>query len=286
MEYSRRLLRLREFRLRRLLRPRRLFDRRHAQASSAADPAPGPGRRRGVGRRRSRNGLSDAAAARRILRHRHACARRRAADAGRQLGLCRRLARRLYRTAGNARSVRPLYQISVHDHAAACRRRGDGRAADRALAPRLRLRHHPRRRTRRRSLRGPDASAQARCHHDLGRAHGHGRRAVPVLHRLPAAVLGVRPRLRGQLDRDAADRRHDQLGRSADRRRPAWLAAADRDGDDLVRRQPADRRLPPRRLRHHRAQRHRRAGAPYIQHKPEDFVGRRKVEADAPEHAP
>jgi branched-chain amino acid transport system permease protein len=24
----------------------------------------------------------------------------------------------------------------------------------------------------------------------------------------------------------------------------------------------------------------------YIQHKPEDFVGRRKVEADAPEHAP
>jgi hypothetical protein len=47
----------------------------------------------------------------------------------------------------------------------------------------------------------------------------------------------------------------------ADRRHPARLAAADRDGDDLVRGQSPDRRLPARRLRDRRAERHHRAGA-------------------------
>ena len=77
----------------------------------------------------------------------------------------------------------------------------------------------------------------------------------------PAAVLGVRPRLRRQLDRHAADRRHHELGRPADRRHAARLAAADRDRDDLVGRQSVDRRLSAGGLRHHRAERHRRAGA-------------------------
>ena len=56
--------------------------------------------------------------------------------------------------------------------------------ADRALAARLRLRHHPRRRTGGGSLRRADAEAQADRHHRIRRAHGHGRRAVSVLHRL------------------------------------------------------------------------------------------------------
>ena len=47
----------------------------------------------------------------------------------------------------------------------------------------------------------------------------------------------------------------------ADRRDPAGLAAADRDRHHLVGGQPADRRAAAGRLRHHRAERHRRAGA-------------------------
>ena len=46
----------------------------------------------------------------------------------------------------------------------------------------------------------------------LRRLHGHGRRAVSLLHRLSAAVVGLRPRIRGQLDRDADDRRHHAAG--------------------------------------------------------------------------
>ena len=63
-----------------------------------------------------------------------------------------------------------------------------GGAPHRALAARLRLRHHPRRRDGGRGLRRADAAAQADRHHDLGRLHGHGRRAVPLLHRLRRAV--------------------------------------------------------------------------------------------------
>ena len=36
-----------------------------------------------------------------------------------------------------------------------------------------------------------DAAAQADRHHAVGRAHGHGRRAVPLLHQLSRAVLGA-----------------------------------------------------------------------------------------------
>ena len=84
--------------------------------------------------------------------------------------------------------------------------------ADRALAARLRLRHHPRRRARGRSLRRADPAAEADRHHPVRRADGHGRRAVSLLHHLSRTVLGLRPRLRGQLDRDADDRRHRHAG--------------------------------------------------------------------------
>ena len=83
---------------------------------------------------------------------------------------------------------------------------------DRALAARLRLRHHSRRRTGGRSLRRADVAAQADRDHDLRRADGHGGRTVSLLHRLSAADLRVRSRLRRQFDSHAADRRHDELG--------------------------------------------------------------------------
>ena len=54
---------------------------------SAADPGAGVARRRRVRPGRARHGLSDAAAARRVLLDRDACARRRAADPGGELGL-------------------------------------------------------------------------------------------------------------------------------------------------------------------------------------------------------
>ena len=67
----------------------------------------------------------------------------------------------------------------------------------------------------------------------------------------------------------------------------ARLAAADRDGDDLVRRQSAAGRRHPGRLRHRRAERHHRARCThYWQRKPDDFVGRRRVETDAPGSVP
>src|ERR1051325_3121503 len=64
-------------------------------------------------------------------------------------------------------------------------------------------------------------AAQADRHHAVGRADGHGRRAVSLLHRLPAAAVGLRARLRRQFDRDADDRRNGKLDRPADRRHPA-----------------------------------------------------------------
>ena len=120
----------------------------------------------------------------------------------------------------------------------------DDRAADRALAARLRLRHHPRRRVGGRSLRRADAAAQTDRHHDLGRIDGNGGRALSLLHRLSAAGFHVRAGLRGQLDRHAADRRHHELGWPADRRHHARLAATARDRDHFVRSQSADCRLP------------------------------------------
>jgi branched-chain amino acid transport system ATP-binding protein len=96
-------------------------------------------------------------------------------------------------------------------------------------------------------------------------------RAVPVLHRLPAASLRVRARICRQLDRHADDRRDHELGRAAGRRDPAGDAAAGRDRHHLVRRQPADRRVAAGRLCHHRAERHRRSG-PAAQSKDKDEV--------------
>src|SRR5262249_9219205 len=62
-------------------------------------------------------------------------------------------------------------------------------------------------------------------------------------------------------DRHADDRRHDQLGRAADRRYPAWIVAAARDGDHFLGCQPSHRRIAASRVRHYRSQRHRRPGA-------------------------
>ena len=158
------------------------------------------------------------------------------------------------------RAVWQLHQISVPDHDAA-RRGGDYcRTADRAIAARLRLRHHSRRRISSRSLRRPDIAAQADRDHDLRRTDGNGRRTIPLLHRLFAAILGIRSRLCGEFHCHAADRRHHRMGRPADRRHPSRLAAADRNRNDLVGGQSPDRRSPIGRLRHRRAQWHYRAG--------------------------
>ena len=86
-------------------------------------------------------------------------------------------------------------------------------------------------------------SIEAHRHDDFRRADGHGRCTVPLLHRLPAAGLDLRTRLRRQLHRHAADRRHHELGRPADRRHPARHAAAGRHRHHFVGRQSADRRL-------------------------------------------
>ena len=71
-----------------------------AKADPAAEhPDAHHHRRHRVRPGRARHRLSDAAAARRVFRHRHAGARGRAANADRQLGFRRRLARRLYHPA-------------------------------------------------------------------------------------------------------------------------------------------------------------------------------------------
>ena len=59
------------------------------------------------------------------------------------------------------RPVRQLHQIFVPDHDAARSGVDHGRTADRALAARLRFRHHSRRRTGGRSVRRADVAAQA-----------------------------------------------------------------------------------------------------------------------------
>ena len=63
--------------------------------------------------------------------------------------------------------IRQLHPISVPGHAGALRDRARDGAHHRAIAAGLRLRHHPRRRARRRGLRRADAAAQADRHHDL-----------------------------------------------------------------------------------------------------------------------
>ena len=100
-----------------------------------------------------------------------------------------------------------------------------------------------------------------------------------------AAGLDIRPRLRGQLHRHAADRRHDKLGRPADRRDLlgtlqqvatvtissavnllivgcCWWASSSSRRTALS------------------------AWSHYLQRKPDEFVGRRHVETDLPETVP
>ena len=70
-----------------------------------------------------------------------------------------------------------------------------------------------------------------------------------------AAILGVRARICGQLDRHADDRRNRKLGRPTGRRAAARHRSAGRDRDDLVGGEPADRRRAAGRVRDHRAER-------------------------------
>ena len=72
-----------------------------------------------------------------------------------------------------------LHPLSLPDHASARGSRGRDRAHDRAREARLRICHHPRRRTRRRGIGRADAQAQVDRDHAVGGADGHGRRAVP-----------------------------------------------------------------------------------------------------------
>ena len=92
------------------------------------------------------------------------------ADPDHQLGLRRRLARRLYPAAGDRAAGRQLYRVSVPHHAGPLRHRGHDRARHRDLAARLRLRHDPRRRAGGRGLGRADPAAQADRHHAVGRA--------------------------------------------------------------------------------------------------------------------
>ena len=93
------------------------------------------------------------------------------------------------------------------------------------------------------------------------RLHGHGRRAASLFSRLRAAAIRLRPGIRGQLDRNADDRRHVELDRPPGRRHPAGHAAAGRQRDDFVGGQPPDRRPVADLLRDRRAERHCRPGA-------------------------
>ena len=107
----------------------------------------------------------------------------------------------------------------------------------------------------------PTLRCQADRNHAVGCLHGHGRRTLSLLHRLSAAAVGIRSRIRGQFDRNADDRRHHQLGRPAGRRHPARLGPAICHRHHLVGGQPADRRIDAGRLRHHRTQWTDRPGA-------------------------
>ncbi len=90
----------------------------------------------------------------------------------RQLDLSRRRARRLscIRPDEMPNSDRALHPIPVPADAGARGDRAVGRARHRALAARLRLRHHPRRRARGRGVRRADLAAEADRDHDLRRA--------------------------------------------------------------------------------------------------------------------
>ena len=194
-------------------------------------------RRHRLRRRRARHGLSDAAAARRVLRHRDAGARGRAADAGRQLDLCRRRARRLCDPAGQRAADRQLRAVPVPADArrsrcsrSRSRARSSARGSATASPPSATTSSRPKPRgvpTLRLKLIATTIS---------GALMGMAGAPFPYYIGYVQPTLGLRARLRGQLDRDADDRRHHQLGRPADRRDPARHAAAGRDRDASRRR--------------------------------------------------
>jgi ABC-type branched-subunit amino acid transport system permease subunit len=184
-----------------------------------------------------------------------------AANADRQLGLRRRLARRLYHPSLRGADPGQLHPIPIPGHARSvvvalatariieqsrlgygfATIRDDELAAEACGVPTLRLK-----------LIATTISGAL-----MGMAGAPFPYYIGYLE--PSSAFG--PRLRRQLHRHADDRRHHQLGRPLGRRAAARHTAAGGDRDHLVRRQSTDRRPPPGRLRHRRAQGHHRPGA-------------------------
>ena len=192
LEHPRRLCGIREFRHRRLLRSRRLYQRRHRQTRTRPHPAHDACGRRRLRSGRRTYGCDDAETPRRLLRHLHPRTRSRRAGCHHQLGLRRRLRRSLCRAAPLRTARRTLRRISVlPDAGARCPHRRPG-PRHRAVPPRLRPRRHSRRRTRRREPGCPHLSPQADCDDAQRRANGHGRRGFagttpPISTRVPAS---------------------------------------------------------------------------------------------------
>ena len=224
LEHPRRLYRLREFRHRRVLRDRRLYLGGAAQALGPADP--------GADRRRRRARRPASASAWAIS----PCACAACSSPSRTLALA--IVVQTFITnwdfVGGSRGVyiirpatAPLLGSYIHylflvmlvlaGFAIALAR--THRALDLGL--------RPRRRSATTSWR-PKPPACRRCSLKListtlvGRAHGHGRRAACPI----TSPISIRPRastspIAVNTHRHAADRRHDELGRAADRRDPA-----------------------------------------------------------------
>src|SRR6516165_308510 len=106
-----------------------------------------------------------------------------------------------------------------------------------------------------------EAAAEAHLDDIERRADGHGWRPPALLRHLPRPGLELQSLLCRQQRRDAADRRHDQLGRPGDWRRSARDDPAARYRDDLLGIEPVDRRRAVDRFRRDRTQWHRRACA-------------------------
>ncbi|CAA9242507.1 MAG: Branched-chain amino acid transport system permease protein LivM, partial [uncultured Acetobacteraceae bacterium] len=258
LEHPRRLRGLRELRRGRLHGDRGLHRHRAAEGDRAGPPAGHRRGRRGRRAARPRHGLPHLAAARGVLLHRHALPRRGAAHAGGELGLRRRLARRLHRPPAGGAALRQLRRVPVRRHAGAGHPHGRHRPRGPAFPHRARIAGAPRQRARGRGGGCADTAPQAGGGDAVRRADGRGRRALALLQRLSEPGGRLRPGLRGQRHRHAADRRRGHLGRPGDRRGGAGRAPASRDRHHLLGAESLDRRLDAGDLRRARPARHPR----------------------------
>src|SRR5205814_2420760 len=103
-------------------------------------------------------------------------------------------------------------------------------------------------------------ATQALLRHGKRRADGNGGDDLSLLPRVHRAERSVQSLLRRQQHRDAADRRHDELGRAGDRRGASRLGAANRAGHYFIGVEPADRWRPAGGIRYARAERHHGLG--------------------------